>query len=145
MEKYPVSPNQKVNGLVWFARMLSKVRLNEAGQLPADYQKNLGFGYDGWCLRFIGIEYAALVQKVKEGGTDEEILEWCLTTGRRPTEIEIWTWNDCIRKRGWRDDWNGGTEKLARMKQEYGLGDRTDIQTFFDLYDADEEKGRTSR
>ena len=146
MNSFPRSPNAKVGGLVWFARMLSKVRLNDACELPDDYKANLGVGYDGWCLRFLSVEYPALVQRIREGGTDVEILEWCVTHGRRPTDIEIETWNDCIRKRGWRDEANGGTEKLNRYKQEYGLGQRDDIETFFDLYDVDEgrEPHRTS-
>ena len=38
-------------------------------------------------------------------------------------------------KRGWRDQ---ATASLNRWKAELGFRDRNDIQTFFDLYDADE-------
>jgi hypothetical protein len=43
-----------------------------------------------------------------------------------------------MRKRGWRDQ---ATESLTCWKAELGLRDRDDIQTFFDLYDADEARG----
>jgi hypothetical protein len=38
-------------------------------------------------------------------------------------------------KCGWRDK---STPSLNRWKKELGLGNRSDVQTFFDLYDADE-------
>ena len=47
-------------------------------------------------------------------------------------------WNAFLRKRGWRDD---ASEELAESKKEAGFGDRSDIQTWLDLHDA--EEGRT--
>jgi hypothetical protein len=44
-------------------------------------------------------------------------------------------WNLFMAKRGWRDK---ATVSLNRWKTELGFRDRNDIQTFFDLYDADE-------
>jgi hypothetical protein len=38
-------------------------------------------------------------------------------------------------KCGWRDQ---STASLNRWKKQLGLENRTDVQTFFDLYDADE-------
>jgi hypothetical protein len=38
-------------------------------------------------------------------------------------------------KCGWRDP---STASLNRWKKQLGLEHRTDVQTFFDLYDADE-------
>ena len=80
------SPHEKTGGIVYFARMLDKIRLNEAGRLPQDYQGNLGGGFDDFCCRFLWIEYAALAKRVKEGGTDEDVLEWAFQQGRRPNE-----------------------------------------------------------
>ena len=43
------SPYLKVGRLVYFGRMLDKIRLHAAGKLPeADYGANLGKGFDGW-------------------------------------------------------------------------------------------------
>jgi gluconokinase len=36
------SPYDKVGRLVYFGRMLDKIRLNAAGKLPPDYLANLG-------------------------------------------------------------------------------------------------------
>jgi Domain of unknown function (DUF5069) len=56
---------------------------------------------------------------------------------RRQLISEIMVWNSFMAKRGWRDQ---ATASLNRWKAELGFRDRNDIQTFFDLYDADEER-----
>lgn len=132
-----VSPYEKVGGIVWFPRMLRKIRLHAEGRLPGDYQPYLGGGFDGRCLRFLRIGYDALVARVLAGGTDEEILEWCFTHGHRPTENEILVWNEYMIKRGWRDT-DAPASSFKEYKEKYGLGHRADILTFFDFYEVDE-------
>ena len=130
------SPREKVGGLYHFGRMLDKIRLHAAGKLPADYIPNLGVGFDGKCLSFLHIDYAALVARVAQGGTDEELLAWCFEQGRKPTDVEIMVWNAFMSKRGWNDEASAVLQE--RIPQHEGLAGRTDIQTFFDLIDADE-------
>lgn len=134
------SPYVKVGGIHYVARMFDKIRLNAAHQLPAEYHANLGTGFDGRALSFLWIEYPALVERVKQGGSDEEILEWAFNQGRRPSTEEIEVWNEFMRKRGWNDE---ATERLGQRKGESGFAARTDIETFFDYIDADE--GRDPR
>lgn len=129
------SPHDKVGTLVYFGRMLDKIRLHAAGRLPADYVPNLGEGFDKACVQLFGIEYGKLVARVKEGGTDEEILAWCAATGRKLTDQDQYVWNEFLRKRGWNDS---ASQRLAERKAEGGFADRDDIQTFFDYIDADE-------
>jgi gluconokinase len=81
------------------------------------------------------VNYDELVQRTLQGGSDEEILQWCFAHGRRPSDEEISIWNAFLRKRGWRDD---ASEELAESKKEAGFGDRQDIQTWMDLHDAEE-------
>ena len=138
MKSYPRSAYDKVGGLIYFARMLSKIRLCAAGELPADYHQNLSKGFDGRCCRFLKVDYAALRQRVLQGGADEEILEWCYAQGRRPKEEEIMIWNAFLRKRGWRDEDDGSTEELEAYKAQSGLSHRHDLVTFFDYYEVDE-------
>ncbi len=136
MKDLPIrSPNDKVGGLVHFGRMLDKIRAHAAGQLSADYQANLGIGFDDSCAKLLGVSYDSLVQRVKEGGSDEELLWWCFQQGHRPSENEIFVWNDFMRKRGWNDD---VTETLRRRKKEIGMAARSEIQTMFAFIDADE-------
>ena len=130
------SPHEPVGGLVYFGRMLDKIRLHAAGKLPADYHENLGKGFDGRCCSFLHVAYDAVVTRVKQGGADEEILQWCFAGGRKPTAEETEIWNDYMRKRGWRDP---ASKRLAERLKESGFSNRTDIQTFFDYIDADEE------
>ena len=134
------SPYIQCGGIYYFARMLDKIRLHAASQLPIDYQANLGGGFDARCTSFLWIEYAPLVERVKEGGTDEEILDWAFNQGRTPSAEEIEIWNDFMRKRGWNDE---SSERLTQRKRESGIPGRDDIQTFFDYIDIDE--GRDPR
>ena len=131
------SPTVQVSGIYYFARMLDKIRLHTAGQLPQDYHANLGSGFDGRVLTFLWIEYPAVVERVKLGGTDEEILTWAFTQGRKPNAEEIEIWNDFMRKRGWNDE---SSKRLAMRKEESNLQDRADIQTLFQYIDADEDR-----
>jgi hypothetical protein len=129
------SPCVKTGGVVYFARMLDKIRQHAKGQLPADYQPNLGRGFDASCVKFLGVDYNELVERVKEGATDEEILDWCFNHGRRPSEDEVYFWNEFMRKRGWNDD---VSETLKRRKKEAGMAERSEIETMFAFIDADE-------
>lgn len=134
------SPHIKTGGLVYFARMLDKIRQHMAGQLPEEYHANLGSGFDGQCCRFLHIDYAALIERVKAGGTDDELLAWAFQQGRKPNEEEVLVWTEFMRKRGWNDE---ASERLRQRKAESGFNDRNDIQTFFDYIDLDE--GRDPR
>lgn len=47
---YPRSPRETMDGWMHLPRYLDKIRLHLAGKLHADYQENLGKGFDGlWC------------------------------------------------------------------------------------------------
>jgi len=81
------------------------------------------------------VSFDALSQRTLEGGSDEEVLEWCFQHGNRPTEEQVEVWNTFMRKRGWRDSASTG---LANQKREAGLDHRGDIQVFFDLMDVEE-------
>ena len=129
------SPHVQTSGINYFGRLLDKIRLHSAGRLPADYHANLGAGFDQRCMSFLGVLYADLVARVKQGGNDDDILEWCFEKGRKPSPEEIEIWNDFMRKRGWRDE---ATPILQRRLREGGFESRSDIQTMFDYIDLDE-------
>jgi gluconokinase len=129
------SPCEKIGGFFYFGRMLDKIRLHANGELPQDYHANLGKGFDEKCVNFLRIDYHQLVERVKLGGKDEEILQWCFEKGRRPDKNDIYVWNEFMRKRGWNDD---VSEILERRKNEANMTDRSDIQTSFQFIDADE-------
>jgi gluconokinase len=136
------SSYDKVGGLVAFGRLLDKIRLNARGALPEGWFTGPQVGADRRCVSFLHITYEALAARVLEGGSDEEVLAWCFRNGRQPSAEEIEIWNEFSRKRGWRDD---ATEALEEAKREAGLGHRSDIQTWFDFQDADEERESKTR
>jgi Domain of unknown function (DUF5069) len=138
----PCSDYQGTRGLIYFARMLEKIRLKAGGRLSEGYflgTEDPTF-FDARCTRFLGVNYEELAARTLKGGPNEEILDWCFTQGRKPSEEEIEIWNAFLCKRGWRDD---GSTDLAAAKARAGWSDRQDIQTWVDLHDA--EEGRTPR
>jgi Domain of unknown function (DUF5069) len=138
-EQLPRSPHDTVGGLIYFPRMLDKIRLFAAGKLPKAYHEFLGIQFDGRCLNFLKMDYETLKKRVAEGGSDEEVLEWCFARGRRPTPEEIEIWSDFMRRRGWRDALR---ERILFRLKEAGMESRAgEIATMFDFIDLDE--GRT--
>ena len=72
------SPYSKVGGLVFFGRMLDKIRLHAAGKLPADYHANLGDEkpgmFDTRCCQFLRTTYeASPCAGLSRSGTDQQI------------------------------------------------------------------------
>ncbi|PZR71923.1 MAG: DUF5069 domain-containing protein [Chthoniobacterales bacterium] len=140
MKEFPVrSPAEKIGGLVYFGRMLDKIRVHARGELPEDYQPNLGKGFDAKCCAFLHIDYAELAERVRHGASDADALEWALETGRRPNEAEITMWNEFMRKFGWRDQ---ASEILTRRKRDAGMETRSEIETMFQFIDADEGRSQ---
>ena len=133
------SPKATVGGLCVFGRILDKIRLlAKEGKLPEGYHLGPIEGartFDDRVCRFLGVSFEALSQRTLQGGSDEEVLEWCFQNGRRPDEEQIEIWNTFMQKRGWRDSASAG---LARQKAEAGLANRHDIEVFFDLMDLEE-------
>ena len=138
--KYPRSPHEKIDGIVYFGRMVDKIRLQAAGELPSDLHANLGTGFDERCCDFLHVSYEALKTNVSPAISDTQALEWCFQQGRKPSEQEREIWSEFMRKRGWNDE---ASIRLAQRKRESGFEDRDDIQTFFDYIDLDE--GRDPR
>ena len=103
MNAMPKSGYEKTLGMMYFARMVDKIRLHAKGELKTDYHANLGRGGDGWCTGFLQVSYEDLKARVLEGGTDEEILNWCFEKGRKLTETDLLVWNLFATKLGWRD------------------------------------------
>jgi gluconokinase len=135
------SPFDQVNGIVYFGRMLDKMRLAAAGKLPAGWETARGTkspsSFDSRCCRFLKIDYSALETATLKGDrSDVELLEWTFEHGHRPNEEEIEIWNAFMTKRGWRDS---GTPRLHERLAEIGLPPDT-VQTMFEFIDLDEGK-----
>jgi hypothetical protein len=135
LSSLPCSPLEETSGLKYFPRMLAKIRLQAEGLLWEELTGNLGKGLDGTCAEFLHVDYGDLSAKVLEGGSDEEILEWCMAHGRSLNPSEKLVWNHYAEKLGWRDHIS---EILCKRKADNGLSDRDDIQTMVHFIDIDE-------
>lgn len=138
---FPIrSPKDPVGGIFVFGRILDKIRLEARdGSLPDGYHLGVIPGkrtFDDRVCKFLGVDFETLRDRTLEGGTDEEVLDWCFRNGRRPNDEQIEVWNAFIGKRGWNDE---ASEGLAKQKAAAGFADRDDIRTFFELMDAEEE------
>jgi len=132
------SPSDQVNGIVYFGRMLDKIRLHAAGKLPEGWEAARGTKakgtFDGRCCKFLHIDYASLEAETLKGRSDEEMLSWAYANGRQPSDEEIEVWNGFMTKRCWRD---AGTQRLNERLAEIGLEPGT-VQTMFEFIDLDE-------
>jgi hypothetical protein len=141
------SPYARVGRLVYFGRMLDKIRLHARGALPADYVENLGEPaakptvFDGRMCRFLHVPYAEIRDRVLAGpaASDSDILAWtearAASSGHPPrSDEECEIFNAFLTKRGWRD---AGAAILAQRIAESKLEGRP-IETMFDYLDADE-------
>jgi Domain of unknown function (DUF5069) len=140
------SPFDKVGGIVYFGRMLDKMRLAAAGQLPARWQQTRGTAmknsFDARCCTFLHVDYTALEKEALTGGkTDDELLAWAFKNGRQPSEHEIEVWNGFMTKLGWRD---AVTERVNIRLSEIGLPPGL-VQTMFDFIDLDEGRLKLDR
>ncbi|MBC8127801.1 MAG: DUF5069 domain-containing protein [Gloeobacteraceae cyanobacterium ES-bin-144] len=137
------SSHDETGGIVYFGRMLDKIRLHAQGKLPPAWIEAKGSAYtnsfDARCCRFLDLDYNALESETLKGGSDEELLAWAFALGRRPSDEEIEIWNSFMTKRGWRD---AGTERLHERLAEIGMPPGT-VETMFDFIDFDE--GRSPR
>lgn len=134
-DKAAKSFHEKTAGMLYFPRLLDKIRLHARGELREDCHANLGLKGrgDGLCCHYLRVDYVQLKERVLQGGSDEEILEWCFATGRRLDEVDIFIWNEFIRKRGWSDE---ASVRLTTWKAESGHADRADLITIPDYTDV---------
>jgi hypothetical protein len=131
----PCGPLEEAAGLKYFPRMLAKIRLHAQGRLWEELHSNLGKGMDAWFTGFLHVNYDDLNARVLQGGSDEEILQWCEANGRPLSDSDRLVWNSFVSKLGWNDHVSA---ILKKRKSEAGLGDRDDIQTMPHYIDVDE-------
>lgn len=132
------SPSEMVGGIVYFGRMLDKIRLYAEGKLPEAWATMVGDShtgsFDSRCCSFLHIKYADLTSQTLKGGSDDEMLEWAFAKGRRPSLEEIEVWNGFMLKRGWRDS---ASQRVKERLKEIGL-DQDTVATMFEFIDLDE-------
>ena len=133
-QRPPRSPRTRLGGYVILARMLDKARATING-------KNGEFHYDcpidQHILKFLGVDAAVLLEELKKGKSDGEILEWVQAnskTPRSPWEIEAWS--AFMEKRAPDSD----AETLAFFAEYLGRLSKTreDVKTWFEFGELDD-------
>ncbi len=139
------SPYLRVGRLVYFGRMLDKIRLHAAGSLPPDYAANLGDAkptvFDGRLCRFLRVPFGEIQTHTLANlsASDAAVLAWAearaAAAGHPPrTDEECEIFSAFLSKRGWRD---AGSPMLAQRAAEPAVAGRP-IATMFDYIDFDE-------
>jgi len=123
------SPGEKGDGLVYFGRMVDQIRAHAKGELPPQYRANLEKVLTN-TADFLAVSYNLVVQYVNECLSDGAILQSCFGMGHRPSEAEIYMWNEFMLKRGWHDDASQTKTDEKRRRPHGQVGDRDDISTY---------------
>jgi hypothetical protein len=103
-QQFSCSARTELDGIIYFPRMLDKIRLMEAGKLHPDLHQNLGRGMDLWLCQFLGVDYEELKLKVLSGASDDEALAWAREHGVSRPGYELAWFSAYMKTRGFRDD-----------------------------------------
>ena len=138
--KFLRSPRETMDGWAHLPRYIDKIRLHLAGLLPPDYEELFGDQSDKRWLEAAGVTHAQMIEVVRGTLTDGQVCDWVRIHVVRGDEVKVKA-ADAILRYPLPGD-TVGQERFDRRKREYGLADRTDVQTRADLIDADEGRLR---
>ncbi|MBE2213896.1 MAG: DUF5069 domain-containing protein [Opitutaceae bacterium] len=132
-QRPPRSPRVRLGGFVILPRTIDKGRASLAGRIG---EYHFDCPLDKRFLTFVGIEGSELLEQLRQGKSDTEILAWVRTHGRNQrteSEIAAWSAQQEIRTPDtpeYKERFAGHVARLAPQ--------RTDILTSFDLLDVDD-------
>lgn len=132
-QRAPRSPRARLGGYVMLPRILDKARASLLGR-AGDYK--YGNPMDQHFFAFTGIAQETLLEQVKNGAGDWELLLWVnqhSRPGRAPHEIRSWSaWMESM-PIGDAEDLEWFAAQARRINSI-----RTDLQTIMDYLDADD-------
>ncbi len=139
---YPRSPKIRLGNIAHLGRMIDKVRLRQAGQIP-DYNY-LTVGFDRYLLDFLELDTSAFEQNVRDGGTDQDILDWVRAQMTTRTPEELAGWNERIETSGPMDDTakRRFQQRLEDVAKKRGVSVATlpHVTAWSDLIELDEDR-----
>jgi len=124
----------RTTGLLHLPRFIAKIRKHLRGELPRSYQRNFCRGFDRFLCLHLGIDPEAVIEAVREAGTDEALLEEKLAS-LFPEDLRVHEWNRELVQKGMSEM---GREALQQAKEKMGAGHRADLVSFADMIDFDE-------
>lgn len=127
----PRSVRVRLGGYAHLPRLLDKARALVAGRIGA-YVYDCPL--DGPFFAFTGLKPGDLLEEVRRGGSDGEVLAWITARcPRAPQEIAAWS--------QWLEHYGPGDEEMhawfAEVLADTGAG-RDDLRTYADLLDHDD-------
>ena len=135
---YPRSPRETMDGWPHLPRYIDKIRLHLAGKLHADYQPNLGKGFDGGWLKTAGVTHEQMIEVVKNSITDGQVCDWVHKHVKRSPADRATLLKSMLDYP--KADDADGQARLKMRKEQAGLSHRNDITGFVDYIDADEKR-----
>lgn len=141
-QAYPRSPKALIGGIAHLGRFIDKVRLRHAGKIQ-DYNY-ITVGFDKYLIDFLQIDAKAFEQQVLAGESDEKLLSWVKTHGRKHSDEEIAQWSTGLLAGGPKDDaakqrFQGRVQDIA-TKRGVPLTSLPPVTTWADVIELDEER-----
>jgi hypothetical protein len=135
---FPRSPRETMCGWMHLPRYIDKIRLHLAGKLHADYQPNLGKGFDGRWLKAAGLTHEQVLEVVRNSITDGQVADWVAR------HVKASAADKAAHAKGMLDyppaDDAEGQARLKMRKEQAGIAHRDEIRNFVDFIDADEKR-----
>ena len=135
---YPRSPRKTMDGWIYLPRYVDKIRLHLAGKLDADYQENLGKGFDGMWLKYAGVTHEQMVELVKNSLTDGQVCDWVRQHVKRSAAEKAAHAKDMLSRPLASDA--QAVARLKMRKEQCGAANRDEIASFVDVIDVDEKR-----
>lgn len=135
---YPRSPRETMDGWSYLPRYVDKIRLHLAGKLHADYQENLGKGFDGMWLKCAGVTHEQMLAVVKNSLTDGEVCDWVRGNVKKSPADKAAHLKDLTNRPLPGDE--AAQARLKMRKEQCGAANRDEIKTFVDVIDVDEKR-----
>ncbi|MGK0240645.1 MAG: hypothetical protein ACI92G_004136 [Candidatus Pelagisphaera sp.] len=122
-------------GLLHLPRFIAKAKRAVKGELGKSYQRNYKRGFDRFLAVHLRIEPDAIEEIVRVSADDAEIDRRLLEI--LPEDLRIAKWNREVVQKGMSEM---GREALESAKEKMGISDRTELVSFADMIEFDEER-----
>ena len=122
-------------GLLHLPRFIAKAKRHVKDELGKSYQRNYKKGFDRFICLHLGIDPETVEEIVRESSSDEEIDNRLAEIF--PSDLRVEKWNRELVQKGMSEM---GREALSSAKRKMGIEDRTDLISFADMIEFDEER-----
>ena len=122
-------------GLLHLPRFIAKAKRHVKDELGKSYQRNYKKGFDRFICLHLGIDPETVEEIVRESSSDEEIDNRLAEIF--PSDLRVEKWNREVVQKGMSEM---GREALTSAKRKMGIEDRTDLISFADMIEFDEER-----